>query len=343
MCGRSSSSTARLRSCTSHATWTSSTPSAVSNCAASPAVNRAKGIWALQSALALAAAAVLALALAAGLRGVSFDAPSAAALAHACRSFALPDVTLASGLSLALGSLALAAMMRAARSALRQLRASRRFLATLARTGPTARGAVLFDDARPQAFCAGLMRPRIYLSTAALGALSCDELDAVMAHERHHAVLRDPLRVFIARVLSDGLFFLPAVRRLGERYGALAELAADSAAVRSRGAQPLASALLTFEAADPAVVGIAPERVDHLLGDHTSLELPLALLAWAAVVLTAVAVMAFRLHAMHDAPALNVPMFASQLCMVAMAALPLLLGASALLGARRVLATRRTG
>jgi len=305
-------------------------------------MNRANGTWALQAALGVAAAAVLAVSLAAGVRVLSFDAPSAAALAQACRTFALPDASFVSVLGVALGSLGVAALMCAARSALRQVRASRRFLAALSVRGEAPRGTVLFDDVRPQAFCAGFLRPRIYLSTGTVKALSADELDAVMAHEAHHAQLRDPLRVFVTRVLSDGLFFLPAVRRLAERYGALAELAADSAAVRARGAQPLASALLVFEAADPAVVGIAPERVDHLLGDRPAWELPVALVAWTALMLTLVAVVALRVQA-ADASVLNVSLFAAQLCMLAMAVVPMVLGASVVLGGPRLLAARRRG
>ncbi|MGI9096991.1 MAG: M56 family metallopeptidase [Solirubrobacteraceae bacterium] len=300
----------------------------------------AKVIWALQSALGVAAAAVLALSLAVGLSSVTFGAPSAAALAGACRSFALPDATFAAVSSLALGSLAVAVLMLAGRSASRQLRASRRFLRTLTICGRGPEGLVLFEDVRPQAFCAGLLRPRVYLSTGAVRALSAAQLAAVVAHEAHHARLRDPLRVLIARVLSDALFFLPAVRRLAERYSALAELAADGAAVRARGAQPLASALLAFEAADPVVVGIAPERVDHLLGERPAWELPLALIAWAVVVLTAVAVIALRLEAAEGMSPLSVPLFAAELCMVAMAVAPLVVGAGALLGGR-VLLTRR--
>lgn len=301
----------------------------------------AKAIWALQSALGLAATAVLSLALAVGVGSMTFDVPSAVALADACRSLTLPDASLASVTSLALGSLAVAVMMLAARSATRQLRASRRFVRTLNVVGSGPDGAVLFEDARPQAFCAGLLRPRIYVSTGTLRALGSDELDAVMAHEAHHARLHDPLRVLIARVLSDALFFLPAVRRLADRYSALAELAADSAAVRARGTQPLASALLAFEAADPAVVGIAPERVDHLLGDRPAWELPLALMAWAVVVLTVVTVVALRLEAAQGVSGLNVPRFAADLCMVTMVVVPLVLGAAALLAARRLMAMHR--
>jgi Zn-dependent protease with chaperone function len=202
---------------------------------------------------------------------------------------------------------------------------------------------VLFEHSEPRAFCAGLLRPRIYLSTGALSVLSSDELDAVLAHEAHHARVRDPLRVFVVRVVSDALFFLPAARKLAERYAALAELAADAAAVRRRGPQPLASALLTFEAADPAVVGIAPERVDHLLGERPAWQLPVALIAWALTALTAVAVVALRLDAVQvDGPVLNVPLLAAQACMLLMAALPVLLGGLSILGARRAIARRVT-
>jgi len=304
-------------------------------------VSRARLVFALQATLGAVAAVVVGLALIVSLTGVSFAAPSAEALAAACRDFALPHVTPASVAGLALGSFAVAVLLLAVRSAVRQVRASRRFLARLRahRVGPG--GSVVFDEAAPQAFCAGLWRPRVYVSTGALGSLGPDELDAVLAHEAHHARLRDPLRVLITRTLSDALFFLPAVRRLAERYGALAELAADQAAVRAHGPQPLASARLAFARADPAVVGIAPERVDQLLGDRPPWELPLALIAWALVALAAVAVVALRIESATEHTTLNLPLVASQLCMLLMAVVPLVVGAGAVLGARRL--ARRAG
>ena len=53
---------------------------------------------------------------------------------------------------------------------------------------------------------------------------------------RHHAARRDPLRILIARAIGDAYSF----GALPRREQALAELAADAAAVRSRGAAPLA-------------------------------------------------------------------------------------------------------
>jgi hypothetical protein len=96
----------------------------------------------------------------------------------------------------------------------------------------------------------------VYVSAGALATLSGAELAAVVAHEGHHADRRDPLRILIARAIGDA-YSLPALPR---REQALAELAADDAAVRRGGKAPLASALLTFGG------GIAPERVDRLAG-----------------------------------------------------------------------------
>ncbi len=303
-------------------------------------MTRARSVFALHVGLGLAAAAVLLLALMTAVGSLSFDAPSPAALAEACITFALPDASVAAVTSLALGSLATAVLILGVRSAVRQVLASRRIVRRLLIRGRGPGGSVLFDHGQPQAFCAGLVRPRIYISTGATSLLSDDELDAVLAHEAHHVRVRDPLRVFVVRVVTDALFFLPAARRLADRYAALAELAADSAAVRKRGAQPLASALLTFEAADPAVVGIAPERVDHLLGERPAWQLPVALIAWSLTMLAAVAVVNLRLDAVHQGPQLNIPLFAAQTCMLLMAVLPVVLGGFGILGARRAIGHR---
>lgn len=86
-----------------------------------------------------------------------------------------------------------------------------------------------------------------------------------------------------------------------------------------------------------AVVGIAPERVDHLLGEPARWELPLALLAWSVVVIGAVVTVALRTAEATADMTLDLPLLAAQLCMLAMAVLPLLFGAAALLGTRRLL------
>jgi len=306
-------------------------------------VAKARTVFALQAALAALAMAVGAVALQ-GLPGnITLSRSTPSALLEACSRFVLPDAGLTSVVSLALGSVSVAVLLLAGRSVLRQTRASRRFLSELGPLAATAGpgGERVFQGRAPQAFCAGLLRPRVYVSSGALMTLTREELGAVLAHEAHHARLRDPLRILFSRVLGEALFFLPGVRQLGERYGALAEVAADQAAVRTAGGRaPLASALLTFESADPAVVGIAPERVDHLLGDNPPWRLPAVLLAWTLVGLTAAGVLALRLDQAAAHSQLSLPLVVAQACMLLMAVVPLMLGGGALLGARRLLSRR---
>lgn len=290
---------------------------------------KARAVFLLQVSLGVAGVASVGLALAAAAGGVSLRPPSPEALWAACQAVVIPDLSLNGALSLVLGMLSFAVIGLALTSAWRQLRASRRLVRALDIVERRRVGGVtvaVADGQQPVAFCAGLMRPQIYVSTGTLAALDRDELQAVVTHERHHARQRDPLRIFVARVLGDALFFLPAARRLGERYASLAELAADRTAVRAAGdSRPLASALLSFEAADPAVVGIAPERVDHLMGQRAAWELPLVLLAWSSIALVAVVAVALRVRVTASTE-LNVPLLLARSCMLAMAVAPLAIG-----------------
>ena len=106
----------------------------------------------------------------------------------------------------------------------------------------------VYEDSRPLAFCAGLLRPEIFVSRSAVQEISPDVLRVVMAHERHHQTRRDPLRRALAKALADGFFFLPILGPLGQKYLALSEVRADQAASASadQGRRDVATALLAF-------------------------------------------------------------------------------------------------
>lgn len=253
---------------------------------------------------------------------------SSVELLQACRNF-IGDASLASALVLALLALTLATSVRAARSVTRQAVASRRVV----RRGRELEEVVidgmpvqLLDDHRPYAFCAGLIRPRVYVSTGARSVLNPSELRAVLAHEEHHASQRDPLRLLVARVASEALFFLPILGRARQRYGALAEIAADEAAVRSTGGPgPLAAAMLRFDQhATAGAVGITPECVDHLLGDRPRWDLSASLLAGAVLSIVGILTLAYAAAAAAPSGGLSLSMLAMQMCGIAMVAVPAL-------------------
>ena len=301
-------------------------------------------MWALQLAVGLLGAAATAAALFVALTRIDFSVPSPGELAAACQRYALPQMRPVSVFVLVLGSLGVAAVALTARSVVRQLGAGRRLEHGLALLGtlPGAARAHVVDDDDPQAFCIGLLRPRVYVSRAALELLGEEERAAVLAHEAHHARRRDPLRLLVGRALGEGLFFLPVVRRLAERYAALAELAADEAAAAQRGGRrALASALLAFDAhPSSAAVGIAPERVDCLLGQRARWELPTVLLLGAVATIAALMAITVRIAEATAHATVGLPVLAAQACMLAMALGPVLLGAMALLGGRRLTRAR---
>lgn len=208
----------------------------------------------------------------------------------------------------------------------RELVRDRRFRQSLRRRARRQlHGAWILEDERPQAFCAGLLRPRVYVSTAALELLDEHALAAVLAHERHHARNRDPLRLACGRAFAAGMLFLPPVRRLLRRQHALTEISADDAA-RAEGIEraALASAMLSFsDASGAAPVGIDPQRIDSLLGEPPQWRFPLLWCLVAAAVLgsmLALAVLAGQ--AASGSATLAPPFLSSQPCVVVLALVP---------------------
>ena len=233
--------------------------------------------------LALSLLGVGATLAAAGVVGFSLALraePSGAV--EACHGFLADHLTIGWALVAGLAAVVAVVLARAFRTLRSHLHAHRQVARVLASlptatlAGTTVR---VLDDARPLAFCGGLLRPFVCVSTGALRLLRLDELRAVVAHEAHHADRRDPLRTLLLSVLTDALFFLPLLRALGERSRTVAELRADAAAVAAAGGdvRALASALVVFEDADPERAQVVePERVDQLAGVRSRWLPPLA-------------------------------------------------------------------
>jgi beta-lactamase regulating signal transducer with metallopeptidase domain len=210
----------------------------------------------------------------------------AAGVATACVRLAfelrrLPPATLLVAIA-ALGSLG--ALARTVVRAAREQRLLRRLPSTpIARTRFAALGA---DAARipvevvpasaANAFCAGILRPRVLVTSGLLELLDEEERRAAIVHELEHARRRGPLKVSLARAVAHSLFWIPALRDLGDRYVLLCELEADRAAIAETGKAALAGALLEVIEA-PRLAGavglsdFAASRVDRILDPRTSL------------------------------------------------------------------------
>ncbi len=132
------------------------------------------------------------------------------------------------------------------------------------------------------AFTVGLFAPRMYLAKELCQRLPRDQLAAVIMHEGAHVRRRDPLRLFLLRLLACTLFWIPALRRLEEDVRDEAEVLADDFAARG---QPLvlASALLALAewrrapATPPLTVGfqrddLLERRIRRLAGEEPSVR-----------------------------------------------------------------------
>lgn len=105
---------------------------------------------------------------------------------------------------------------------------------------------VPFDDKLfNSAFTLGLLKPKVYISTALAGELTKGELATVVFHELHHAEEKDPLKLFVLSFIKDVFFFLPLGHYLTDLFCRTKELAADERAVCETGRPlDLAQALL---------------------------------------------------------------------------------------------------
>jgi len=276
-------------------------------------------VYRLQLAIGGTGLAAAAGALGLGVSAVRVAPADAHRLSVGGLRFTYPALNVAAGVLLAFAALGAAVLVVIARATIRHLRAHHRLVGALPVVGAH-RDATVIEAREPLAFCAGWLRPRIFVSRAAVERLSEAELEAVLAHERHHRARRDPLRLAVGRILSHALFFLPVLRPLQARHGDVAELRADAAAVDAVAAAPLASALLMLGATGDGVVGVSPERVDQLLGQAPAWRPPWLLLALTFATLAGLVALLWRVSGSASiAATLSI---SSQPCVLVLALVP---------------------
>lgn len=237
----------------------------------------------IASATALTAAFAGAL-LGVGLAGVAALAATTLGALTACVFF-LAELRKVPLSALVLVVLALASLLGFVRT-LWIYRRERRLLSSLPLEpvvdGPLARLAsdagvqLLTTPARkPEAFCFGLLRPRVVLSSGLLERLDADKQAAVVWHEAEHARNREPLKCLLAQLAANSFFWVPTLRDLLDRFLLVKELAADRRAVARTSTAALAGALYEVASAPSmAAVGagdFAAARVDRLFGQQVVL------------------------------------------------------------------------
>ncbi|MBR7830037.1 M56 family metallopeptidase [Actinospica sp. MGRD01-02] len=104
-------------------------------------------------------------------------------------------------------------------------------------------GVRVLDHPEPAAYCLPGPRPRIVVTHGAIASLGPEELAAVLAHERAHAVGRHELIIQPFVAWESALPFLPPARRATAAVAELVEMLADDHAARETSPRALARAL----------------------------------------------------------------------------------------------------
>lgn len=99
------------------------------------------------------------------------------------------------------------------------------------------------QDVKMFALTAGLLNPKIYVSSAMVDTLSENELMAVIAHERFHQSYRHPIILFLVQAFEKSFFFFPALKSITKYIRQSHEYEADAQAIQMTSREVLASAL----------------------------------------------------------------------------------------------------
>ena len=150
----------------------------------------------------------------------------------------------------------------------------------------------VIDSREPMAWCDGLWRPTVYVSSGLIERLSATELAVVLAHENAHARRHDNL-MRLSLDLATRLWPRRVRQALARDFCTAAELACDAvAARRPGGAERVASVIEQLGVAERRHAnghaahwhaGTTNDRLTALRDDGATAE-PAALAPWAALV-----------------------------------------------------------
>ena len=87
------------------------------------------------------------------------------------------------------------------------------------------------QHASPFAVTLGFFKPKIILSTGLINLLEDEELEAVLHHEQHHQVHKDPLKNFLLYLMASVMWYIPLLKWLQHQHKILTEVTADHYAV----------------------------------------------------------------------------------------------------------------
>jgi Zn-dependent protease with chaperone function len=83
----------------------------------------------------------------------------------------------------------------------------------------------------------GLLNPSILLSTSLIEMLDKTELEAVVFHETAHQTYQHPLKIFVLKIISEVMWYIPLTKWAYKNFKIIIELEADEHAITRMGTE----------------------------------------------------------------------------------------------------------
>ncbi len=102
----------------------------------------------------------------------------------------------------------------------------------------------IVQSSKTFAFCFGIIKPNIYLSSTLVKQMTKRELEAIVLHEKYHIEHRDSSIMLIANTLSFLFPFFPILNEYTRSYKIQREIAADRQAIKTMGTDVFIATIL---------------------------------------------------------------------------------------------------
>lgn len=103
---------------------------------------------------------------------------------------------------------------------------------------------VLLHEDKPFAYCFGVRKPKIFITTGLVAMVDRKELEIILRHEKYHLEHRDNLILFLATCVESLFPFFPILTDLIRIYKTDRELLADQAAIQGEADKHSLSSIL---------------------------------------------------------------------------------------------------
>ena len=94
---------------------------------------------------------------------------------------------------------------------------------------------VIFKEQKLMAFCMGVLRPKIFISSEVLKRMTYHEVEAIILHERQHVIGKDNLVMLFLNLIKTAFFFFPVVTDFVNNLEIQREITADQSVVKETG------------------------------------------------------------------------------------------------------------